>query len=100
MFNPHNKYLVRRDIWETAADDVEWAEVQFCLLLFCPCYILRETKIFLKDFIYLSGRDWERACKPGEQQAGGEAGSPLSREPDDGLDPRTLGSWPEPKADA
>jgi len=30
----------------------------------------------------------------------GEADSPLSREPDVGLDPRTLGSWPEPKADA
>ena len=30
-----------------------------------------------------------------------EADSPLSREPDDmGLDPRTLGSWPEPKTDA
>ena len=30
----------------------------------------------------------------------GEADSPLSREPDMGLDPRTLGSQPEPKADA
>ena len=31
----------------------------------------------------------------------GEAGSPLSREPDDvGLHPRTLGSGPEPRADA
>ena len=29
-----------------------------------------------------------------------EAYSLLSREPDAGLDPRTLGSWPEPKADA
>jgi len=33
----------------------------------------------------------ERAHKQGEQQAKGEAGSPLSREPDAGLDPRTLG---------
>ena len=36
-------------------------------------------------------------------QAGGvgeeEAGSQQSREPDAGLDPRTLGSRPEPKAD-
>jgi len=30
----------------------------------------------------------------------GEAGLPPSREPDVGLDPRTLRSWPEPKADA
>jgi len=29
----------------------------------------------------------------------GEAGLPLSREPDVGLDPRILRSWPEPKAD-
>ena len=29
----------------------------------------------------------------------GEAGSPVSREPEAGLDPRTLGSCPEPKAD-
>ena len=29
----------------------------------------------------------------------GEAGSSLSREPDIGLDPRTLRSWPEPKAE-
>ena len=29
----------------------------------------------------------------------GEAGSPLSREPDVGLDPRTPGSRPGPKAD-
>jgi len=28
------------------------------------------------------------------------AGLPRSREPEVGLDPRTLGSWPEPKADA
>ena len=30
----------------------------------------------------------------------GETDSPLSREPDLGLDPRTLRSGPEPKADA
>lgn len=32
--------------------------------------------------------------------AEGEAGSPLSREPDAGLHPRTPGSRPEQKADA
>ena len=43
---------------------------------------------FLKYFIYLT----EREHKQGQQQAEGEAGSPLSREPNMGLDPRTLGS--------
>ena len=38
----------------------------------------------------------------GEQQseAEGEAGSPPSKESDVGLNPRTLGSQPEPKTDA
>ena len=47
--------------------------------------------IFFKKslFIYLT----EREHKQGEQQAEeGEAGSQLSREPDAGFDPRTLGS--------
>jgi len=43
----------------------------------------------------MRGRERE---KVGEAE--GEAGSPLSREPDAGLDPRTLGLRPEPKADA
>jgi len=30
----------------------------------------------------------------------GEAGFPLGGGPDVGLDPGTLGSWPEPRADA
>ena len=34
----------------------------------------------------------------GEEE--GEADAPLSMEPDAELDPRTLGSGPEPKADA
>lgn len=33
-------------------------------------------------------------------EAEGEADLPLSREPDSGLDLRTLGPGPEPKADA
>ena len=36
----------------------------------------------------------------GEAEGEGEAGSPLSREPDMGFNPRTLRSQPEPKADA
>jgi len=42
-------------------------------------------------------------AREGTQAGGvgeGEAGFPQSREPDAGLDPRTLGSRPEPKADA
>lgn len=45
----------------------------------------------------------EREQKQGElqaEQAAGQAGSPLSREPDPRLDPRTPGSWPGPKANA
>ena len=41
---------------------------------------------FFKDFIYLFVREREH------KQEEGEAGFPLSREPDVGLDPRTLGS--------
>ena len=60
------------------------------ILDLCPLFI------FFKDFIYLSDREHKQ-----EQQAEGEeeAGSPLSREPDVGIDPRTLGSPPELKAD-
>ena len=35
-----------------------------------------------------------------EGVGGGESGFPVSREPNVGLDPRTLGSGPEPKAAA
>ena len=61
---------------------------------------------YFKDFIYLfeTERERERAHTRGGEWGGaegeGEADSPLSREADVGLDPRTLGSWPEPKADA
>ena len=61
-------------------------------------------KIFLKDFIYLFDRErkWENTsrCGGGGQQAEGEADCPLSREPHAELDPRTLRSLPELKADA
>ena len=52
--------------------------------------------------MYVFVRERERA-QQGERQveeAEGEAGSLLSREPYARLDPRTLGSQPEPKADA
>ena len=48
-----------------------------------------------KDFIYLFMRDTQTEA---ETQAEGEAASP--GETDVGLDPGTLGSCPEPKADA
>ena len=70
----------------------KWYQVELCFLLiiFYFCFIL----IFKKNFIHLAEH------KQGEQQAkgDGEAGSPLSREPDVGLDPSTLGSWPKPMA--
>ena len=47
-------------------------------------------------FIYLTEHKQAEWQVEGE----GEAGSPISREPDKGLDPRTLGSRPEPKVDA
>ena len=58
------------------------------------------TLFFFKDFIYLFDRGRERAHKQGEQQAEGEgeAGPSLSKEPDWGIYPKILGSWPEPKA--
>ena len=61
--------------------------------------------IFLKYFVYLFDiereTDTEREHKQGKLQAEGEgdADSPLSRKPNVGLDPRTRGSWPEPKAE-
>ena len=56
--------------------------------------------IFLggEDFFYL--RERARARREAEGERKREADSPPSREPYVGLDPRTLGSRPEPKADA
>ena len=52
---------------------------------------------FLRFYVF--ERDTEIA-REWEQGGEGEAGSPLSKEPDFRLSPRTLGSCPEPKADA
>ena len=56
---------------------------------------------FLKIlFIYL--REIETASERGNTSRGsgrGEAGFPLSKEPDSGLDPRIVGSRPDLKAD-
>ena len=48
--------------------------------------------IFLKDFIYLFVRYREHKQAEWQAEAEREAGSLLSKEPDEGLDPRTLGS--------
>ena len=53
-----------------------------------------EIFFFFKDFYLLEGeRESERT------QVGGKADSSLSGEPDTRLNPRTLRSGPEPKAD-
>ena len=59
------------------------------LLLFS--FIILFFNFFLKIlFIYLTDRDHKQAERQAERE--GEAGSQLSREPDAGLDPRTL-TW-------
>ena len=49
----------------------------------------RETKKQTLSLFFLKR---EEQYKQGEQEAGGEADSPPSRQPDAGLDPRTLRS--------
>ena len=48
------------------------------------------SHFFKKDFMYLFEREKERSQAGGERE--GEVDSLLSREPDAGYDPRTLGS--------
>lgn len=60
-------------------------------------------RIFFKDFIYsLEPERYRerREREKGERKRTREKQPPLRKEPDMGLDPRTLGSGPEPKADA
>ena len=45
-----------------------------------------------KDFIYLFDREKPQVDREAGREREREAGSPLSREPDAGLDPRTLRS--------
>ena len=45
---------------------------------FCPFYLF----IYLRFYIYLTERESERAQAGGAAEGEGEAGSPLSREPD------------------
>ena len=64
--------------------------------------ILKDIAFFFKDFIYLFERQRVRkhTAGCGAAEAEGEAGNLLSGELDAGLHPRTLGSQPEPKANA
>ena len=55
---------------------------------------------FKKDFVYLFDRQRSQVGREAGREREGEAGSLLSREPHAGLDHRTLGSWPELKAEA
>ena len=55
--------------------------------------------VFQKYFLFIHLRERERAQAGGEAKGEGEADSPLSWEPNVGLDPRTWRSQPEPKAD-
>ena len=82
-------------VWFDAAQ-LHLLYTQTCCLKydFTSLYLLTELIFVFKDFIYLFDR--AQAGEVGE----GETGSLLSREPGAGLDPRTLGSLPEPKADA
>ena len=57
--------------------------------MYVHVYIL--YTIIFKDFIYLREREIVRDHEQGKQGEG-EAGSPLSRKPTVGLDPRTPGS--------
>ena len=70
------------------------------LLISIHSFILEELPFFVfKDFIYLLMRDTRREReREAETQAEGEASSIPCREPDMGLDPRSPGPHPGPKA--
>ena len=59
-------------------------------------------KSFFGDVNAIERTEWVSNHTSGGEGAEeeGETGPPLSREPDGGLDPRTLGPWPELKAHA
>ena len=84
-------YLKKQDIFFTRST---WPGCNFSL------YIDRN---FFRDFFlrfYLFIWQSENTSRWSSGQREGEAGSPWSREPDVGLNPRTLWPWSEPKADA
>ena len=71
------------------------------MFYFCEVFFFIYLFIyFLKDFIYST--EIETASERGNTSRGSGRGRSrlIVEEPDVGLDPRTLGSRPEPKADA
>ena len=63
----------------------------------CICFI---NFNFVKDYIYFERESAHKQTRGAEEEGEGNAGSPLSREPNAGLHPRTLRSRPELKAGA
>ena len=61
------------------------------------CFVLLKF-LFFKDFIYLSERKHAQLGSGGEVEGEGEAETPLSREPEAGLNPRTWRWWSELKS--
>ena len=91
--------------WNQESDRRPWTDVFMwgCFLSpvqLCPTYLFYAVPFTIGTFffkillIHLREHEWGEVS-----EAEGEAGFPLSTEPDAGLDPRTLGSWPEPQAD-
>ena len=90
-----NKYFI--SVWNFCFHFVLWyLSLKISGVFFGCCFVLNIVCMYVYIYLFI----WRH--KQGEQQAEaeGEADSPLSWEPDVGLDPRTPGSWPEPKADA
>ena len=56
--------------------------------------------LFLRFYLFICQRPSEHKQEEQQAEGEGEAGPPQSRKPDVGLDPRTLGSWPELKVHA
>ena len=63
-----------------------------CHVLFKALYVIGILHFFLKDFIYLFDREKSQVDGEAGRERERETGSLLSREPDVGLDPRTLRS--------
>ena len=81
-----------------------YSEIKDILLIYFLTFNNESLALFLKNilFVYLTARESmkERERTQGAAEGEGEAGSSLSREPNVALNPRTLGSRPEPKVDA
>ena len=71
------------------------------LFLFLFIYFFKVWFVFFFKILFIYSTEIETASKSGNTSRGRGGRSRLPAEkPDVGLDPRTLGSHPEPKADA